>query len=208
MKIVSISDTHGMHRSINLPKGDILIHAGDFTQEGREGEVKSFLSWFARQPFQYKICIAGNHDYYMENLLEKEIQQLIPKEVIYLNESSVDIEGYKFWGSPITPVFFDMAFNREPGLQIRKHWNKIPADTDILITHGPPKGILDKILSGNSKGCPSLKNTMKKLSIKLHVFGHIHEEYGTQKILNTTYINACTLNVQNELTNPPVIISI
>jgi Icc-related predicted phosphoesterase len=186
----------------------VLVHAGDFTENGREGEVKSFFTWFARQPFLYKICVAGNHDFFMEILLKKEIQELIPEEVIYLNETGVTIEGYNFWGSPITPVFYNMAFNRNPGTEIRKHWNNIPIHTDILITHGPPKGILDKIASGNSKGCPSLKNVIKKLPIKTHIFGHIHEGYGIQQLLNTTYINASVLNVENKLANPPIIINL
>ncbi|HEX8516878.1 MAG TPA: metallophosphoesterase [Bacteroidia bacterium] len=138
MKFVAISDTHGQHNNLRLPQADVIIHAGDITKRGNKEEVVEFLTWFAELPFTYKIFIAGNHDFFFEESSEAEIENLIPSNVIYLCNNSVLINGIKIWGSPITPYFFNWAFNRHRGDDISKYWDLIPMDTDILITHGPP----------------------------------------------------------------------
>src|SRR6185369_10981605 len=114
---------------------DILIHAGDFTRRGKQDEVADFLQWYSTQPQKYKILIGGNHDF----LLEKQpdvFKTMLPSNIIYLENDTVEIEGLRFWGSPITPYFFDWAFNRQRGDDIKKYWDMIPDNTDIIITHG------------------------------------------------------------------------
>lgn len=203
MKFVTIADTHGKHQSLKLPAGDVLIHAGDISMKGGEGEVLNFLRWFDRQDYEYKVLIAGNHDFFFEREPADIIQQMIPPKIIYLNDSSVIINGLKIWGSPITPWFFNWAFNRHRGEPIKRHWDFIPGNTDILITHGPVYGILDRNMQGQHVGCSDLLNKILEIKPKFHICGHIHESYGTAENAGTTFINASVLNEKYQLTNNP-----
>jgi Icc-related predicted phosphoesterase len=204
MKIVFISDTHGQHHDLKLPIGDVLIHAGDVSQRGLPTQMQDFLDWFKVQPHPHKIFVAGNHDFMAERK-EKVFQTMIPENCIYLKNSEVVIDGIKIWGSPITPWFYDWAFNRHRGAPIAKYWAQIPTDTDILITHGPPNGILDKTTTGLNVGCEELKKRIDQLNIKIHVFGHIHEAYGETRVDKTTFLNASVLNLDYRLVNAPIV---
>ena len=204
MKFVAISDTHCRHYNLKLPKGDVLIHAGDVTYRGRQDEVEDFLKWFREQQFRYKVFIAGNHDFFFQKTKKETLEKMIPREVIYLNDSGVELEGIKLWGSPITPFFFDWAFNRLRGATINKHWKLIPPDTDVLITHGPVFGILDTVMNDRHVGCKDLLKKVKEVKPKVHVCGHIHESYGKIKKNETLFINACILNESYEFINPPL----
>jgi Icc-related predicted phosphoesterase len=181
----------------------VLLHAGDITYRGRKDEVEDFLKWFSAQPFRYKIFIAGNHDFFFQKANAEALEKMIPKDVIYLNDSGIEIEGIKVWGSPITPFFFNWAFNRFRGATINKHWNLIPKDTDILITHGPVFGILDQVMNGNHVGCKDLLKKVQSIKPKVHICGHIHESNGKKKSNDTLFINACVLNESYELINLP-----
>lgn len=204
MKFVIISDTHGQHNNLSLPKGDVLIHAGDISQRGEENEIIDFLNWFSNCDFKYKIFIAGNHDFFFEETLEKDIQKIIPENIIYLCDSGVEVENIKIWGSPITPWFFDWAFNRHRGNQIEYHWQLIPSDTDILITHGPVFGKLDKTSRGENVGCEDLLHIIESIKPKVHICGHIHEGYGQTTSSKTKFINASVLDEKYALVNPPI----
>ena len=208
MKIISISDTHGQHNSLELGFGDMIIHAGDISGAGRAHEVADFLDWFSNLNFKYKIFIAGNHDFFFEDSPGDAINQLIPEGVTYLNDSGIEIEGIKIWGSPITPWFFDWAFNRGRGEEIKKHWDLIPDDTDILITHGPPQGILDKTVRGELTGCDDLLTRVRQINPKYHVFGHIHEGFGRLEYDKTIFVNASVLDERYNLVNSPSTIHI
>ncbi|WP_329806314.1 metallophosphatase domain-containing protein [Flavobacterium facile] len=204
MKFVIISDTHGQHKNLTLPKGDVIIHAGDISQRGKESEILDFLNWFKDLDFKYKIFIAGNHDFFFEETSDKDIQKIIPENIIYLCDSGVEVEYFKIWGSPITPWFYDWAFNRPRGAQIAHHWQLIPLDTDILITHGPAFGILDKTTRGENVGCEDLLHTIESIQPKVHICGHIHEGYGQTTSSKTKFINASVLDKKYGLTNPPI----
>ncbi len=208
MKFVVISDTHGQHRSLKLPKGDIIIHAGDISKRGHPIELEDFLDWFSNLKFKHKIFIAGNHDFFLEQAHPRIIEQMIPKGVVYLNDSGFQIEGLKFWGSPITPWFNDWAFNRERGEEIKQHWDLIPDDTDILITHGPPFGILDETVDGERTGCEELLGKVHQIKPKFHVFGHIHEDYGQYTKGETIFVNASVLDDCYQLVYQPVAIEL
>jgi Icc-related predicted phosphoesterase len=208
VKIVAISDTHGKHKNLILPKGDMLIHAGDVSSRGKENEILEFLRWFAQTDFKYKIFIAGNHDFYFERFSHEIISQLIPSNVIYLNDSGIEIESINIWGSPISPWFYDWAFNRHRGEDIKKHWNKIPQNTDIIITHGPVYGILDKTSRNENVGCKDLLGKVEALNPKFHICGHIHEAYGYIKYSNTEFINASVVDENYNLRNKPVVFEI
>ena len=207
MKIVAISDTHCQHRKIILPVGDMIIHAGDVSNEGTEGEVLSFLKWFSGLNFKYKIFIAGNHDFFFDGETDKYLSTIIPDNIVYLNDNGINIEGINIWGSPVTPWLYDGAFNRTRGSNIAKHWKMIPVETDILITHGPAYGILDKNRVNYAAGCKSLKTALQKIKPKVHICGHIHEAYGQQVLGNTTCINACILDQNDCIRNPPILFS-
>ncbi len=205
MKIVCISDTHDQHDDLILPKGDVLIHAGDVSSQGKQFQVESFLQWFANQPHTHKIFIAGNHDFFFERAPKELIESLIPENVVYLNDSGVTIEGVHFWGSPVQPWFYDWAFNRQRGVEILKHWELIPSETDVLITHGPPNGILDKTARGVKAGCVDLFKIIRRVRPKLFVCGHIHEAYGTEISMGTTFVNASVLDLSYKLVNKPIV---
>ena len=143
VRIICISDTHGQHAGLRLPDGDILIHAGDFMTYGNAPrEIIDFDAWLGRQPHAHKIVIAGNHDRLFES--HPIPARALITNVIYLEDSGVEVEGLKFWGSPVQPPFNNWAFNVQRGAPIRRHWDKIPTDTDVLVTHGPPFGMLDQ----------------------------------------------------------------
>jgi len=193
MRLVCISDTHNLHNYMKepIPDGDVLICGGDITNVGKVDDVESFNRWIAKFPHKYKIVIAGNHDWlFMRN--GKRARSFLP-DCIYLENEEVTIEGIKFYGSPYTPVFFNWAFML-PGKELEKEWAKIPNDTDVLITHGPPFGRLDMNLEGQHCGCERLLNRILDIKPKVHIFGHIHEAYGIVANDYTTFINAsiCT----------------
>lgn len=207
MRFVAISDTHGKHQ-FDLPAGDVILHAGDVSSRGLKAEVEHFLDWFSSLDYAYKIFIAGNHDFFFEKAPQAEIQALIPDNLIYLNDSGVEVEGIKIWGSPIQPWFYDWAFNRQRGPAIQKHWNLIPEDSDIVITHGPVFGIHDRTVSGQLVGCEDLLPVIQRIAPKVHLCGHIHEAYGTKQVGETLYINASILDLRYTIAHDPVVFDV
>jgi len=210
LNITCISDTHQNHKvGADLPGGDMLIHAGDICTSGWYfTEVKVFLDWFSKLPYKYKIFIAGNHDRVFEEspLIVKSILDEYP-DVIYLQDESITVEGIKIYGSPWQPEFFNWAFNLPRGKSLAEKWSKIPDDTDVLITHGPPMEQLDFVLSaGLPKGCYDLQQRIRSLSnLKLHIFGHIHQGHGMSSDGRVTYINASCLDEGYRYKNKPQI---
>ena len=142
MRLVCLADTHNLHYEIPIPDGDILIHAGDFTDAGTRNETNNFLKWLAQLPHQHKIIVPGNHDFFFEK--NEQIATIHPSITLLINEG-IEINGLYFWGSPMTPGLGNWAFLRDFGEEIAKTWNKIPKNTDVLITHTPPYGIMDQI---------------------------------------------------------------
>jgi Icc-related predicted phosphoesterase len=192
--IHTISDTHGKYNSLNLPGGDILIHAGDATGRGTVLESIDFMNWLKAQPYTNVVFIAGNHDKAWEQ--NGPFLESVAKDtgLIYLNDSGTEIEGIKIHGSPVQPRFNNWSFNRDRGSDIKKHWDLIPEDTELLITHGPAQGILDKTDNGDNAGCHDLLDRIVGSKIKLHICGHIHEGRGTRKKHGVLFVNAACLN--------------
>jgi Icc-related predicted phosphoesterase len=203
LKIVAISDTHQLHNKIKLPEGDVLVHCGDFTNKGTDGAIKEFLTWFSTQPHEYKVFIAGNHELGLDmgpNRAKKldiikEFTSKDPK-MTYLENSEVTINGIKFYGSPITPWFFNWAWNVRRGAPIAAAWDLIPDDTQVLLTHGPAYGILDLVTESYGRdvhqGCQDLKKRIDNLSsLKLHVCGHLHLQGGHKTVVDgKIFVNA------------------
>jgi Icc-related predicted phosphoesterase len=209
--ITCISDSHNKHNQLNLNGGgDFLIHAGDISSMGYHHEVKSFLDWFSKQDYKYKIFIAGNHDFLFERSkpIAQELLAQYPN-VIYLENSEVVIEGIKFYGSPYSPIFYDWAFMYDEAKR-NLICDMIPSDTDVLITHTPPKHILDMNLNFENCGCNVLYERFlvgeQLKNVKIHCFGHLHPNYGVKQQFNTTFYNAAVLNDNYTLANEPHII--
>lgn len=215
MKIVCLSDTHNCNEQIDVPDGDILIHSGDATIRGTQIEVEDFLTWFSSLPHKYKIFVAGNHDWLYET--NNRFARLLTSNfgIKYLQDSSINIEGLKIYGSPWQPRFYDWAFNLNRGNELAEKWQLIPADTDILITHGPPNGILDEVPRGEdwieNTGCEELIKKVEELSknnLKLHIFGHIHCGYGQAERFGVKFINASNCDESYQPNNPPIVFEI
>ncbi|HVF97277.1 MAG TPA: metallophosphatase domain-containing protein [Flavisolibacter sp.] len=204
MRFIAISDTHCRHRSLKLPKGEVLLHAGDISYRGDQREIYDFLDWFSTLPFKHKIFIAGNHDFLFEKEKAAKVNKLIPAGVHYLKDEAIIIDGIKIWGSPFTPQFYRWAFNKKRGNPLAEHWKSIPSDTDILLTHGPVYGVLDVVINEQHAGDKDLLEKVLEVKPKVHVCGHIHESYGVLKRHGVKFINACMLNESYELVNKPV----
>lgn len=211
MKLIAISDTH-YKLNLEIPPCDFLVHAGDFSFRGKPEEVKGFLEWYSSfTQARHKILIAGNHDLMCEDSPEmfQTFLETYAPNVTYLNDSGCEIQGKKFYGSPVTPYFHDWAFNRHRGAEIKVHWDKIPEGLDVLITHGPPYGILDIVERVQDHvGCQDLLEAVERTKPKVHIFGHIHCAYGIKDSVNTKFINAAVLGEDYKLHNRPVEIEI
>lgn len=210
-KIVCLSDTHNCNEQIAVPDGDILIHAGDATVRGTQYEVEEFLIWFSSLPHKYKIFVAGNHDWLFEN--DNRFARLLVANfnIKYLQDSSVEIEGFKIYGSPWQPRFYDWAFNLMSGAEIAEKWKLIPDETDILITHGPPHGILDEVRRKffvENTGCEELRKKVEEIRPKLHIFGHIHCGYGQTEKFGVKFVNASNCDESYEPTQSPIVIDL
>lgn len=210
MKLVCISDTHGMHRQIEqVPDGDVLIHAGDSLGVGTLEELADLDDWFASLPHRHKILVAGNHDWCFEE--QPEAARNLVRNAIYLQDSGVELDRVRFWGSPWTPLFHDWAFNRERGEPIAECWARIPPETDVLITHGPPWGVLDTVrdhLRLVNVGCEELARRLESLPAHTHIFGHIHECHGQKAVDGRLFVNASTCDDWFQPVNPPLVVDI
>jgi Icc-related predicted phosphoesterase len=181
--VVCISDTHSHHSELSsLPEGDILVHAGDLTHSGTPEELRSALQWLSDQPFAHKIFIAGNHDHALtdESLAREELLIAFP-DLVYLQESSVEISvrgrTLHIYGSPLTPKHGSWPFQYPRHEPQQANWSAVPAQTDILITHGPPAHHLD-----NGLGCTNLLAAVWRVRPALHVCGHIHAARGVEHL--------------------------
>lgn len=234
MRIVCISDTHSLHRSMlhEIPNGDILIHAGDLSNRGGEKDVTEFIDWFQNiKGFDTKIFISGNHDHCFEQVNKPHhrrdydwLRHLMTEEnlsqadITYLEDSEMIIESPEFskpikiYGTPWQPWFYDWAFNLPRlGPELEEKWNMIPNDTDILITHTPPNGILDYVSNwrqNESVGCELLRFHMERIKPALNVFGHIHEGYGYKYVDDTLFVNAAICNAAYNPINKPIVIDL
>lgn len=210
MRLVCISDTHSLHWKMPaIPDGDVLIHAGDCLGQGTLDNIDDLNRWLGTLPHRHKLVIAGNHDWAFQHAPALARDSL--SNAIYLEDSGIEIEGIRFWGSPWTPTFMDWAFMLDRGEPLFQKWKAIPTDTDVLITHGPPKGIGDLIAAGfkhQNVGCLDLLKRIEELPLKAHIFGHIHEGYGEYTRGYTHLINASTCTGHYEPTNPPIVVDI
>jgi Icc-related predicted phosphoesterase len=202
MKITAFSDTHMLHQQVTcIPNADILIFAGDLSVCRTIQDVAGFNAFLKKLPHKYKIVVGGNHDHLLASA--PDLGRRLLSDAIYLQDESVTIQGIKLYGSPWQPIFNTKAcdaFALPRGKEIRKKWELIPSDTDILISHCPPAGIMDED-GGVSHGCSDLLEIVQQIQPAFHIFGHIHNHNGSQKIGETTFIN-CNVKDKNNMVRP------
>lgn len=213
-KLVLLSDNHTKIHGIHIPDADILVHAGDISSKGEKYTIEEFFEWMKfLTHVKYKIFIAGNHDKSFDTKYggkQKWLLDLIEDGkqhgIYYLENSGVTLEGIRFYGMPWTPWFYGdfWAFNAKPE-EMKEYVDAIP-ECDVLITHGPPKNILDRTNNGGGHvGCPELKRRIEELQPTLAVFGHIHEGNGYMKLGSTDCFNVSLLDELYNHVNQPII---
>jgi Icc-related predicted phosphoesterase len=208
MRLVCLSDTHGLHAALHVPEGDVLVHAGDVSKHGTPEQIAEFDRWLGTLPHARKVVVAGNHDFLFER------NPALARELIthaeYLQDRALVVGGVRFYGTPWQPRFFDWAFNLDRGEPLRHKWSLIPADVDVLITHGPPEGILDRTVRGERAGDRDLRERVEQLAPRVHLFGHIHEAYGTARLdgLRTQFVNASICTLEYRPTNAPIVVDL
>ncbi len=197
MRIAAVSDIHGNYRDLPpMNAVDVVIIAGDFLASGKfANEVEDFADWLKGLRAKHKIVVAGNHDLILENADNNGSELLLAPYAHYLKDAAITIDGVKFYGAPWTPLFFDWAFMKVDK-ELAPLWDQIPADTDVLITHGPAKGSLDYVRTGGHVGSASLtKRLASGCHPKVHIFGHIHEWGGWVRIKDgTAYFNVASMD--------------
>lgn len=216
MKIIILSDTHScetppkyprsgyVHQNLVVPGGDVLLHCGDLTKDGTPFQIMKAGAWFSSFPHKHKLYLAGNHDFAFER--DRTAMEAHFPGCTYLENSGIEIDGVKFWGSPAQPTFHHWAFNYDRGHSIRKIWEQIPEDTNVLATHGPPMWILDKVFDDHV-GCEDLFDTIftRLKQLKLHAFGHIHCGYGEIEYDGIKFRNAAIEGPMGKLNAPLVV---
>lgn len=218
LKLVCISDTHCQVDKIVLPEGDTLIHAGDLTHQGTVGEVRQELLALKKAGVGFKsiILVPGNHDFLSERHPDLMKQMCEDHGITYLHDSEVTIDSIKFYGSGWTPIFFNWALMLPRGPELKAKWDLIPEDTDVLITHCPPHGILDEVKRAmrNGKegvehaGCADLRHRVSEINPTYHVFGHLHGSAGQYRGHVTHFINASSCTEAYAPLNPPIVVEI
>lgn len=207
MKVTAISDIHGrIWPEFNEP-GDLLILAGDLYECERHGPASPYeqlFPWLNRQPFKYKVVVAGNHDWWFYRHRNETVGT--PQGIIYLQDAGVVLDGVSIWGSPWQPLFCHWAFNL-PEDQLAEKFMCIPSGVDILVTHGPRYGTCDTVtqhhivnLSGDVTevyhlGSTALRTSVNRAKPRWHISGHIHsadhdvQDDGTTKSVNVSMLN-------------------
>jgi Icc-related predicted phosphoesterase len=199
MRVVCISDTHMQHKRLSLPEGDVLIHAGDITPLGDHNDLVKANRWLESLPYKHKFFVPGNHDWIFQRKPERA-REMLTGATLLLDEGVVfDCEGrdWTIYGTPWCPTFYNWAFMADEQTLAEKF--KVIPDVDILVTHGPPYGVLD-----DNKGSRALTDVLKDRSPKLHVFGHIHYAHG----VSGASVNAAICDDWNRVTYEPIVVTL
>lgn len=212
-RIVAISDTHTLQNQMELPEADILIHAGDMGGRGSSHEYFEIGNWFKKlkSKFKHRIIVPGNHDGAFQRNAEAVMRDWFDDGVILLLDKGIELEGIKFYGCPWMNQFYNWAFMRDSEAELAQDYAKINDDTQVLITHAPPYGILDKNSNPHDDRCGSkaLYQRIKELpKLQHHIFGHIHASHGQVTIGDVTFHNVAMLNEMYLHTNQATIIEV
>ena len=219
LKIWFISDTHGQHQKLSVPKADVVIHCGDESDNGNpflnEPESRTFFKWFTELDIPHKVFVPGNHSTAIE---QRIVQPADYPEVTFLIHDFAIVAGLRVFGSPYTPKFYDWAYMKARS-ELDVVWQSITSDIDILITHGPPKGILDVTLDIESRepthvGSRSLRlQVLDRIKPQIHAFGHIHDEkaivnFGSVVREGVQFINCSCCDIGGRFKNNGMLIEI
>lgn len=204
--IVALSDTHDLHRDVEVPAGDILIHGGDFTMFSKSmSAIADFNAWLGDLPHSHKIVVPGNHEYFLE--ADPRRRSLLDNAVVLINEA-VEVEGLQIWGIPTTPLYGG-AFGLSSAEDRKRLYSTIPENTDVLISHGPPWGVLDCDPGSDSHaGDPELLDAVKRIRPKLSLFGHIHAGHGVIVTDWTVFANVALLGHDGGIGWEPTVLKI
>lgn len=206
LRVVCLSDTHGHHGALEIPDGDLFVHAGDFTKRGTLAEVAAFDAFLAELPHPHKLVVAGNHDFLFER--SPSLARATLTHATYLEHATAEVCGLRVFGSPWQPWFHDWAFNLRRGAPLRERWAAVPEGLDLLITHTPPHGVLDHVARAGPVGCEELRQALPRLRPRFHVFGHIHEGYGRAEVDGVHCVNASICDLSYHPANAPVVLEI
>jgi Icc-related predicted phosphoesterase len=205
MDLVILADTHELHHELQIPPGDILIHAGDWTMFSKSlRKIEDFNAWVGDLPHRRKLLVPGNHEFYLE---ADPGRRTLTDNATVLIDQAVEIDGLKFYGSPMTPLYGG-AFGRSSPIDRQIHWARVPNDTNVLVVHGPPFGILDSIPGqADHVGDPELLARCQELpNLRLVCFGHVHAGHGMEERDGVLYVNAALMGIDGELAHSPVVL--
>lgn len=218
MKIAAISDTHGDHSELEIPEADVLVVAGDITDNGSHREVKEFDKWLESLEYDRILFTPGNHDTCFINSGPEPASLL--KNATYLLDESIEIKSKKFYFTPWVPelpsvlsVIQSSELNK-PREALKEKFSQIPDDTDLLVTHAPPRGVRDRTFLLHPRipfvraGSRALRIKVEEVNPEVHIFGHIHKAHGRQRIDETLFVNASIHRYYQEAVNQPQLIDI
>ncbi len=207
MRLTIISDTHRRHDELGTLSGDVLIHCGDMFDlfERNSSDRDDIDRWFSRQRFDVILCIGGNHDHLLAHRGHGAGQPF--RHAIYLEEQTLVHKGIAFYGTPWVPLLQGHAFYASED-ELKEKWSRIPAATDVLITHTPPAGILDRSSRGQDFGCRHLARCVTRIAPRVHCFGHVHSSGGVREAGGTTYVNASSVDRPHNALRHPVQIDV
>jgi len=214
MRIACLSDTHADSLP-HIDDCDVVFHTGDFLCHSHPGfynfrkevaYVNKILAPWCDKILRHKELwiVCGNHDYLFQN--DFHLLPEVIKERTLINRA-VGYKGVKIYGTPFQPYYGGWAFNKQdiPD-SLGQIYSLIPEDTDILLTHCPPYGILDQNKEGEHCGSRMLAARIANISPKFHCYGHIHHSRGTKRIGNTTFVNGSVLDDNYILRNKPILL--
>lgn len=201
--IICLSDTHGLHREVAIPSGDILIHAGDFTGHDKSLDApRDFNDWLGDLPHRHKIVLPGNHDSPVE---EYPFPYSLLQNATVLINQEITVLDLNIWGSPVTPLYSG-AFGLSSSADRKKLYANIPTEFDVLVAHGPPYGLLDYAPGGMHLGCRALLAPIDRVKPRVHVFGHINGPHRKTTRPPTTFVNAALLGANDLLMHVPIVV--
>lgn len=207
MRLVVVSDTHARHARLRLPPGDVLVHCGDFSGRPTREAAEAFLDWMAGFDGA-RVLVGGNWDRWAFRH-EPEMRRLCQdRGVRWLLDEEVEVAGLRFYGAPWTPRFGKGAWQKSPD-ELPAMWAGLPDGLDVLVTHGPPKGVRDRAVLGQAVGDAALREAVLAKPPRLHVFGHIHEAAGEARVdgCPTRFVNAATRRLLLGV-RPPVVLDL
>lgn len=228
IRLMCFSDTHGKHNDIpqsSIVKSDIAIFCGDLTLWGNPKDAESFKEFLTKLPVDERIVISGNLDLLFDTqhidrfndlAKQKDVNEklngakekfLNNKNFHFLESQYVELKGIKFFGSPNTPVFFDLAFNSKPE-ELKNIWENVNADTDVLICHGPPANTLDCTSTDFHAGCQSYRAAIERVKPAAALFGHIHEAHGNDKVGETVCCNVAMVDEKMNIIHAPTYVDL